>query len=365
MACVNYYVIDMDTLNNNPLVSILVSCYNVEQFIESFFINIAEQIYQNYELIIVNDGSTDNTLNLLNHFSGKFNNIKIISHAHNMGLGAGRNTGLKNASGKYVYFCDVDDYIKPNLLQDCVAYMESGGYDFLVFGFDVKYPGSKINNETVRFKHMQLNSRKEIRDHYVDNLLLSRHGNGFVWNKFYRRTFIENNRLRFGTQKIQQDEVFNIKAILAASNLVLLPDTLYVYNIFTSGNNRSRYIPERFEIFIDIRNNFEFLLKKWDLKDERVEDFINRRFWGNIMNCLQYDLLHKDCRLTYKDKRHRFILIVNHPYSLMSRSFLKHHKNRIDFRTKMYLMSLNCYEIFRAINGLNTISTKLYTAIKK
>ena len=364
MVCANYFVTDMETLNN-PLVSVLVSCFNVERFIESFFDNIRKQTYTNFELIIVNDGSNDKTLQLIRSYSNIIDNIIILSHNQNLGLGAGRNTGLERASGKYVYFCDVDDYIKPNLIKECVAQMENSNTDFLIFGFDVKYPDSHICDETICFKEIQLRSPKEIRDNYVETLLLSKHGNGFVWNKFYRRSFLVTNGLRFGTQKIQQDEVFNIKTVLAASSIKLFSMVLYSYNIFAVGNNRSRYIPERFEIFIDVRKHFDNLFKVWGLQNDKTNMYLNLRFWGNIMNCLQYDLTHKDCKLTYLRKRKRFKQIISHPYSLESRSFLLKNKRLIGFRTKMYLWSFRCYELYRLTDGILTLSRNVYKAIGK
>lgn len=355
----------MDNFSHSPLVSILVSCYNVERYIENLYNNIKAQTYTNIELIIVDDGSTDRTLELLNAYFNSFQNTKIIRHNENLGLGAGRNTGLDNARGDYVYFYDVDDHMKSNLIEQCVFQMEQNAFDYLIFGFDVQYPDSNICPETVSFQEKIFTTREEIRKNYVDCILLSKHGNGFVWNKFFRRSFIEENGLRFGMQKIQQDEVFNIKAILSASSLKILPDSLYVYNIFTSGNNGSRFIPDRFEIFVCVRTQFNHLFETMHLKSEGINDYINKRFWGNIMKCLQYDLMHKDCKFTYKQKRQRFYQIISHPYSRESISYLFSNKHLLNYRSRLYLGVIRSYELFGIATRVDGLLIKIYKAINR
>lgn len=345
--------------NSAPLVSILVSCYNVRQFLPDFFKNIAAQTFKDYEIIVVDDGSTDNTIQLLNEFKNKFNNLKVITHKQNRGLGAARNTGLKAAKGKYVYFCDVDDQIKPDLLSYCSNLMQSdANLNYIIFGFDVSYPDMNFNDETITFKELRLRSNDEIREIYVPNLLLSRHGNGFVWNKFYRRSFLINNNLWFGNQRIQQDEVFNIKVLLCSNNIYISPISLYRYNIFSSGNNGSRYIEDRFEIFVEVRRNFENLFEKWDIKSDLTIQYLHKRFFGNILKCLNYDLTHSQCPLNKTEKRIRFKEITTHPYSKELRNYY-HNNYSLSFKDKLYLNSMNNYSLYYLINSIFNLLYKL------
>lgn len=350
----------------SPLVSVLVSCYNVERFLSIFFKNIEEQIFKDYELILVDDGSTDNTLKLLRNYETTNSRIRIISHEFNKGLGAGRNSGLDVAKGKYIYFCDVDDVIKPNLLNYCCSIMENdGNIDYMIFGFDVNYHDSDLPSETVSFKEMRLKSNREIRNIYIENLLLSKHGNGFVWNKFYRKSFLWTNRIRFGELKIQQDEVFNIHALQVARSIYLSSESLYKYNIYSSGNNGSRYINDRFEIFVAVRDNFEKLLQQWDISNNITEDYLNRRFFGNVMKCLRYDLCHEDCNLTRAEKVNRFKEITSHPYSRMTRNYLRKKSYSFPFSMKILLWHWDNYILFYTTNSILNIVSKVYKSLKR
>lgn len=347
-----------------PKVSVLVSCYNVAKYIPGFIKNISEQTYKDFELIIVDDGSKDSTFDLLIEQTKNLNNTKVVAHEQNMGLGAARNTGLRHASGKYIYFCDVDDYVQSNLLEYCVSVMESNGMaDYMIFGFDASYPDSGFADENVVYEEKWLRSKEEIKNNYIDHILLCRHGNGFVWNKFYRRSFLESNNLKFGTQKIQQDEVFNIKVIQSASCIYISPENLYKYNIFAKGNNGARYIGDRFEIFVDVRDEFESLLKKWNLKNHLTDSYLNGRFYGNIMKCLVYDLNHQDCPFNSNQKRKRFYEIISHPYSKEVKSYFKANRKKIRLLDRILLSSTYSYTLFRFVDGAQGIAKRAYKTI--
>lgn len=96
----------------NDLISVIVNAYNEEKHIKKCIDSIINQNYKNIEIIVVNDGSTDNTLNILNSYNEP--RLKIISH-ENKGLSLSRNDGIDNAKGKYIYFLDADDFIEARI----------------------------------------------------------------------------------------------------------------------------------------------------------------------------------------------------------------------------------------------------------
>ena len=99
-----------------PKISVIVPVYNVEKYLSECLDSIINQTFPDFEIICVNDCSTDKSGNILEDYSRKDNRIKIFYHQFNQGLGAARNTGLKNAHGKYVQFLDSDDYFELTLL---------------------------------------------------------------------------------------------------------------------------------------------------------------------------------------------------------------------------------------------------------
>ena len=289
-----------------PLVSVLVACYNVSKFISKGFSNLLRQTYSNYELIIVDDCSTDDTLAQLKEWEQKDARIRVYHHCHNQGLGGARNIGLKYANGKYIYFADIDDEVAPQLLSFCTEKMEMTSVDMMMFGFEVVDVANDTSDSVIP-KEQLLNSNYDIRDIYVEQILLSKYGSGFVWSKFYRKSFLDRAGIKFGTQKIQQDEVFNLKIFAALDSLYISPEIFYRYYIYSSGNNRSRFIADRFDIVLDVRNAFETLLSKWSITDSAAISYLDRRLYGGLLTYLTYDLNHKYCTMSHHEKRIKFL----------------------------------------------------------
>ena len=99
---------------NNKLISVIINVYNAEKFVEKCLLSVLNQTYKNLEILIINDGSTDDSIKLCKKYKDK--RIKIIT-TKNMGLAASRNVGIDNATGDYLYFVDADDYIKEDAIE--------------------------------------------------------------------------------------------------------------------------------------------------------------------------------------------------------------------------------------------------------
>ena len=102
---------------NEPLVSIVIPCYNVKEYLEDAVESVVRQTYSNIEIILVNDGSSDGTSELCDVYARKYKNICVI-HKENGGLSSARNAGMQEARGEFIYFLDSDDYIKENMVID-------------------------------------------------------------------------------------------------------------------------------------------------------------------------------------------------------------------------------------------------------
>lgn len=112
------------------LVSIITPMYNAEKYVESTIQSVLSQTYENWEMIIVNDCSTDNSLDIAERYSKKDARIKIFNHEHNKGISATRNEGISNAKGRYIAFVDSDDIWKKDKLKKQIAFMKDNNYDF-------------------------------------------------------------------------------------------------------------------------------------------------------------------------------------------------------------------------------------------
>lgn len=301
-------------MNSQPLVSVIMGLYNVEHFLKKKCLqDIRQQTYPNLEIILVDDGSTDSTGELIDDLSKDDIRIRVI-HKQNGGVSSARNCGLDIASGEFIYFCDVDDVLNPTLIEQCTALMQKHSIDMLIFGFNVIYANGSLPRETVQFEDMLVKSNDELKDILVSKLLdILPCGNGFLWNKFYRRDLIERNYFRFDDLQLQQDEVFNMQIYPKLERLFVSSAVLYEYYVYESGNNRSRYIPKRFNIYHSIYKRMTRICSEWGILDQPCQEFINENFYKGIIAVILDNPFYRDCPYLYKDRKREFKEILSVP----------------------------------------------------
>lgn len=293
-----------------PFFSIIIGVYNIGKYFESGINQLLGQTFDNYEIILVDDGSTDNCSYLCDKWSQKDSRI-ITVHKDNGGLGSARNAGFEIARGQYIWSFDLDDMLDSDTLERLYLYALETSAEVICFGYtehNVLY-GTSVSFE---FKRLSCFSNEEVRSIYVDHLLGSKFNNGFFWNKLYSRAFIEKNHLRFGNEFIQQDELFNIKVFSCVNHLELIPGFYYHYYVYNSGNNRSRYIANRFEIIAKVRNEFLELYSSWNLNDRKMLVYVYQRFFNDILVVLNYNLFHPDSNFSFIQRKIKVKEIFSH-----------------------------------------------------
>lgn len=293
-----------------PFFSVIIPIYNVSRFIDLGIEEILNQSYKEFEIILVDDGSTDGSSEICDKLASEHENISCY-HQKNMGSGAARNRGLKEAKGEYITFFDIDDKVESNLLQVCHDELSAYGKpDVLVFSYDI-YDVLYKTTTDIAYKRLCCSSNSEIRDNYVDHFLGLDKDNGFVWNKMYRRDFLINNELAFPGLLIQQDEVFNLRVYRKAQTLVVSPEILYHYFVYDKGNTRTRYIENRLNIYKTVKNEFLSLYNDWQLDDERMLEYVYGRFFRSIIETLNFNNNHIDSPLSKQERLNELRSIIN------------------------------------------------------
>ena len=321
----------------SPIVSVIIPIYNVKPYIELGLRYLADQTFREYEIILIDDGSTDGSGEVCDNAAEANAKIRTL-HQVNLGSGGARNAGLDASRGKYVYFYDIDDRVSPDLLENCVGKMEESKLDMMVFGFETVDVSHGGKTDEVTFREHLIGSNDELRACYIDELLLVKNGNGFVWNKFYRKSFLDKHHLRFENQRIQQDEVFNLKAYPHVERAYISPKTFYTYYIYSKGNTRSRFIPERFNIYVSIREHFESLKAYWQLDDPRLDDYLQKRFWNSLVGGVIPNLFHPNCPWTAKEQQEELEWITVHP---LTQSCLQYMRHSLGFEGRLYHWTLS------------------------
>lgn len=213
-----------------PRISIIVPVYNVEKFLDKCILSLINQTYRSIEIILVDDGSTDNCPKICDYYSKKDSRIKVI-HKKNGGLSDARNAGLQLAIGEYILFVDSDDYIE---LDTCERFIEAMGNERpdIVVGNAIKKDGTK---KTI-MKHKYITKGTLITgEEYLKQELKSRTMYMAAWLNLYRRDFLLTNNLMFKDGLLHEDEHFTPRCFLKAKK-VLGTDIIF-YNYLIRDNS--------------------------------------------------------------------------------------------------------------------------------
>lgn len=206
---------------NIPLISIIVPVYNAEKTLKRCVNSIFHQTFQDWELLLINDGSIDRSGELCDEYAAKDQRIKVF-HKENGGVSSARNLGLDHAKGEWITFCDSDDFVYPNWLKNYVDNI-SDGIDLICQSFecDKIFLGKRI---------FGLNYKGCVQDGIF---LLYKNGTlGYLWIKLFKHCIIESYKLRFDVRfNYQEDQEFCFRYFSYINNIVCIDSIGYYYHI--------------------------------------------------------------------------------------------------------------------------------------
>lgn len=224
-------------MNSAPLISIIVPAYNVEKYIKTCLDSLINQTYSNFEIIVINDGSTDQTEKILNEYESN-PKIRIFSQK-NGGLSAARNQGLNLANGELVCFIDSDDSVKSDYLEKLAApFFEDSNIDITVCGYQEKFENSEINHVLKSQKITGAQATKDL-------LIKQQDFNILAWNKLYRKKLFSNNHIEYPAGQIHEDNLTTYKLFSHAQKVFYISDVLYIYQRTHSEITKNLYSKEK------------------------------------------------------------------------------------------------------------------------
>ena len=275
-------------------ISIIMPVYNAENFIKETLNSIVNQTFQDFELICIDDGSSDDSLKILNEYADW--HIKVIPQ-ENKGVGATRNRGLKESSGDYVFFMDSDDQIHPMFLEKVYKNLTDNDSDIVLYKIgnienDEKlhinpYKIFSVPTRSIDFSNYTFNY-ESVRK-YVMNLYFA------PWMKVYRKEFLEKyDDFTFDETLPYEDVLFHIKSILRAPRISFIPEYLYYYRT-DNPSSLSKDESSDAEIFKVIETVHEFLKKERYLEEfkDEYEYFKVKQITTHINQSLDEDYFKK------------------------------------------------------------------------
>lgn len=258
-----------------PKFSVIIPVYNVERFIHRCVDSILAQSFTDFELLLIDDGSTDRSGKICDEYARQDERIRVI-HKENGGLSSARNAGLDRAIGEYICFVDSDDYIRSDMLETISAYL-NGDKRSVSFGFSIQTPSGNIRNEYLgnMTKKSIVNDKDRLR--FFCNELTDYRVSWTAWSKVFSRAVIEREHLRFADNAgiYAEDLFFSLCYMAFADEIVNVQKPLYVYcerddsimGTDAKKNNVRRFVnlANAVERFYQHHNSCDYLCRHFSL----------------------------------------------------------------------------------------------------
>lgn len=314
-----------------PLISVIVPVYNSEDTLNRCVDSILNQTFYDWELLLIDDGSTDLSGELCDEYASKDQRIKVF-HKKNGGVSSARNVGLVNAVGKYIVFCDSDDWVYPSWLNNFELESQSD-YDFISQGFEASK--SIFGDDPCQEKYIYSLKYNGFISEVMDSLVKCKIGI-FLFVHAFKRSIIQTNHLTFNEHlRYSEDAVFIFKYLCFCTKGIGTDKIGYFYYV---PNWDSKYIKDNLSNFIAAKSLYESLsiimahkpynhllrFYREDLTSKYIEEFKKKD--SNKIECIKglRAILKKDFKYSQLFYMTKFIILVDCSY-LLSVLVLKLH----------------------------------------
>lgn len=268
-------------------VSIIVPVYNAENTIERCIESILKQSYNNIELILIDDGSNDNSFKIINKYKNK-KNVVIIKQK-NVGVSLTRNKGIKIANGEYIMFIDNDDFIDYDYVEKHINEIEKTNSDVVISG----YRRVDLNNKVLY--------EERLKDTYWSRYIITA-----PWAKIFKKEFLVNHNIEFLNYDIGEDVYFNLKLYSFSPKVSIINYIGYnwFYNNLSVSNTKQKGLNNKLDILFLLNN----ILKCYKSVDEYLSYYLVRYFiWyllysGKDSNTKDFMIEYKRIKKWYKEK---------------------------------------------------------------
>ncbi|AYO58568.1 hypothetical protein CO230_10855 [Chryseobacterium sp. 6424] len=328
-----------------PLITIIVPIYNTEQFLNHCIESIYLQTYKNWECLLIDDCSTDNSAKIAKEWCNTDARFKLLSTGTNSGVSRARNLAIRNANGDFVNFIDSDDWVGPTFLQDYLYHTPSK-YKLVVQDLIKKFP-NHIEERTQGYRNETFNLPLELQKVITDY----KKTQGYVSNKLFNLLLIREKKLYFTDGVTNEDEIFFHNYLINVKEIVFLQTASYFYRQLPSSLSK-RPQSEQFIRYLYHKKTFlDFIIKSDTVEKEYAIDYKNQKLSAILLHCLQL-LWQSDENLNTK-RILRKIYIIMRQNKLLQISFPKaSSKNKI-------LLILLKFKIFKTASLFLTLKKSL------
>lgn len=258
-------------MNNYPLISVIIPCYNAERTLEKCLTSVIQQFYNNLEIILIDDGSTDNTSKIYEDFQRRDDRIKIFKQ-ENSGVSKARNNGVKAAKGEYICFVDSDDWVEPDYCSELYRLLTDENADISIIEASYEDENGNVVFDKPTSEEKVLDGKKALSLLLEDNIIQSH-----PWGKLYKKSFFKNVYFPENL-KCFEDYSTLYKVFDKAQKVVKSNDKLYHYIQLDDSLSHSLSPETAYYFYLAIMDVYKFWQSKIHLKNNGkvIKDFIRK-----------------------------------------------------------------------------------------
>ena len=273
------------------MISIIVPIYNAEKCLRQCLDSIIRQTYTDWQLILVNDGSTDDSAHICNEYEQIDRRIMVL-HQSNKGVSSARNKGIENAQGEFLCFVDADDWLEETFLADFRT--DSVDADFYISGWFFNTNGKTYS--CVKYHTIYCCSISEICNEFLKQNL---RGNGYPWGKLFRASVIYENHLLFNEKvSFNEDHLFVLEFLVHINTLYIISSIGYQYRVFSGSNTKLSGKKHLYSEYIENAESFNKVLcnikDKWDLPDKGFQNLYLHLVYHSRMHAMEALVLSRE-----------------------------------------------------------------------
>lgn len=253
--------VNQQNIKEQKRFSVIIAAYNIQDYIERAILSVENQTFKNIEIIVVNDGSTDNTENIILELNNKYKNINYISHKENKKAGGARNSALDISNGEYILFLDGDDYLaSKDVLERLDKVIGNDKSDIIYLGFKIEGDREELVMPTEK---TCVKSYKAASDKYPN-----------PWSKCWRKEFLDKNNIRFPENRFYEDVLFVYNGVMKSESYKIAD---FVVHKYTSGRVNSMTTTVNLDNIKDTISNLEDLIKMRETEYTKEIDIIIKK----------------------------------------------------------------------------------------
>ncbi|MFD1334544.1 glycosyltransferase family 2 protein [Oceanobacillus iheyensis] len=302
-------------------VSVIVPVYNAENYLSKSIESLINQSHQSIEIILVDDGSTDDSLSICESYANQDTRVKVHS-IKNSGVSAARNLGIDVATGEYITFVDSDDWTEIDMLEHAVANIKQTESDLVIWSYFKNYYNNEVKlslipgGDQVFDDDKSILYLKTIYGRYSEEEVTEGVSVGTTWCKLYKTDFIKKNSLKFNPSLTRaQDTIFSIYAFSYANRISFFDRNLYHYRISNSSTTSgTRFITDTHSPFNTLLDEYKLFIQE-EGKNEKLQVAFNARTIQVLLWHLEHYYFHERYSKGVWSRRKEIKnLILSEPY---------------------------------------------------